>query len=153
MREGCLFCRIIEGREKAWKVYETTSHLTFLTPFPNTSGFTVLIPKEHISSDVFAMDSEQYSALFLATREVAGLLEKAFGCKRVGLIAEGMAIDHAHVKLVPMHGIPGGPWEPILSDAHKFNEHYQGYLSSADGPRMSDIELLKIQERILSASR
>jgi diadenosine tetraphosphate (Ap4A) HIT family hydrolase len=139
------------GQEKAWKIYESADHLAFLTPFPNTPGFTVLVPKEHLPSDVFTLKDEQYTALFLAAKDVVSLLKKSLACKRVGLIAEGMAIDHAHLKLIPMHGIPDGPWTPMISGVHEFREQYDGYLSAGEGPRMSDSELDKIQERILRA--
>jgi len=152
MQESCLFCRLIAGQEKVWKIYETTEHLAFLTPFPNTPGFTVLVPKKHLGSDVFMLKDEEYKSLFLAAREVTDLLKKSLLCKRVGLIAEGMAIDHAHLKLIPLHGIPDGPWKPMLSGVHEYHEQYDGYLSTEDGPRMSDEELTQIQERILRAA-
>jgi histidine triad (HIT) family protein len=152
MKEDCLFCKIVRGEIPSWNVFESDSHLGFLTPFPNTPCFTVLVPKEHLGSDVFTLEDERYAALFLAAREVTALLKKSLGCKRVGLIAEGMAIDHAHLKLIPMHGIPDGPWEPMVSGVHEFHERYEGYLSAGDGPRMPDAELDQIQERILRAS-
>ncbi|HWF43876.1 MAG TPA: HIT family protein [Candidatus Kapabacteria bacterium] len=152
MQETCLFCRLIAGQEKAWKIYETEGHVAFLTPFPNTPGFTVLVPKEHLGSDVFTLEDERYTALFLAAREVTALLKKSLICKRVGLIAEGMAIDHAHLKLIPMHGIPDGPWQPMVSGIYEFQERYDGYLSAGEGPRMPDAELDQIQERILRAA-
>jgi hypothetical protein len=65
---------------------------------------------------------------------------------------EGMGIDHAHVKLIPMHGIPDGEWKPILSQHEVFNERYQGYLTTHDGPRLSDEELNRIQALIKSSA-
>ncbi len=147
----CLFCSIAVGEIPSWTIFESERYLAFLTPFPNTPGFTVVIPKHHLPSAVLSLPKEEYAALFETAREVSELLERSLECKRVGLVAEGMGIDHAHVKLIPMHGIPDGPWEPMLSIEHPFSERYVGYLTTHDGPRMADAELLKIQERIVRA--
>ncbi|MDP4233208.1 MAG: HIT family protein [Bacteroidota bacterium] len=149
--EDCIFCKIVRGDFPSWKVFESASHIAFLTPFPNTPGFTVVIPKAHETGAILSMDEEKYLDLMMAARNVAHTLERALNCKRVGLIAEGMGVDHAHVKLIPMHGIPDGPWKPILSKEPRFTEIYQGYLTTHDGPRMPDAELTRVQNLILSA--
>ncbi len=149
MKNDCLFCKIVTGEIPSWNVFESEQYLAFLTPFPNTPGFTVVISKEHLPSAIFSLDEVEYTKLLLAAREVAHLLEHGLHCKRVAMIAEGMAIDHAHIKLIPLHGIPDGEWQPMLSHAPSFSEEYQGYLTSNDGPRMSDEELSKIQGAIL----
>jgi histidine triad (HIT) family protein len=146
----CIFCKIVAGTFPSWKVHESDSHIAFLTPFPNTPGFTVVIPKSHEPSAVLTLDDATYSALLLAAKEVASRIERTMQCKRVGLVAEGMGVDHAHVKLIPMHGIPDGPWKAMLSDEPSFTATYQGYLTTNDGPRMSDDELTRIQQLILS---
>ncbi len=153
MNDNCLFCKIVRGEIPSWKIFESPNHLAFLTPFPNTPGFTVVIPKKHHPSDLFALDNTDYAALLASARGVAHLLERGLDCKRVAMIAEGMAIDHAHLKLIPLHGIPEGPWQPILSHAPHFSEKYEGYLTSVDGPRMTDEELNRIQGAILSARK
>jgi histidine triad (HIT) family protein len=153
MNEDCLFCKIVNGEISSWKIFESEHQLAFLTPFPNTPGFTVVIPKEHLSSAIFSLDEKEYAALLNAAREVAHLLERGLHCKRVGMIAEGMGVDHAHIKLIPMHGIPDGSWQPILSNDPHFSERYKGYLTTHDGPRMSDEELSNIQGAILHARK
>ena len=40
-----IFDKIVRGEMESYKVWEDNKHLAFLTPFPNTPGFTVLIPK------------------------------------------------------------------------------------------------------------
>ena len=42
-----LFDKIISGEIPSYKVWEDDKHLAFLTPFPNTPGLTVLIPKKN----------------------------------------------------------------------------------------------------------
>ena len=43
----CIFCQIVEGKAPCHKVWEDEHHLAFLSIFPNTDGFTVVIPKKH----------------------------------------------------------------------------------------------------------
>ncbi len=146
----CIFCSIIAGSEKSWLVYEDENHAAFLTPFPNTPGFTVLVTKEHLDSNVLGLDEDRFAEMLKAARHLSAILNDKLGTKRTGLIIEGMGVDHAHVKLVPMHGIPEGDWKPMLSGDPKFSEKYEGYLTSHDGPRMSDEELDEIMKKITS---
>ena len=36
-----IFDDIVSGNMKSWKIWEDEKFLAFLTPFPNTPGFTV----------------------------------------------------------------------------------------------------------------
>lgn len=146
----CIFCRIVAKTEPAWVVYEDEHHIAFLTPFPNTPGFTVLAPKEHRSSDVLGLEEKEYLELMKTAKDIAVILNKKLQTKRTGLIVEGMGVDHAHVKLIPMHGIEGGDWKPVLSNKTEFSEIYNGYLTTHDGPRMSDDQLDAIKNKILA---
>ncbi|HET6401504.1 MAG TPA: HIT family protein [Candidatus Kapabacteria bacterium] len=150
--DECFFCRLIEGKAKHWIVYEDDNHVAFLTPFPNTPGFTVLATREHLPSYVPSLPEERFLELLSTARELALILDKQLGTKRTGIVMEGMGIDHAHVKLIPMHGISDGEWKPILSQHDEFSEQYQGYLTTHDGPRMSDAELDRIQLLIQRAA-
>ena len=40
---GCVFCRIVAGQEPAHRIWEDTDHLAFLSIFPNTEGFSVVV--------------------------------------------------------------------------------------------------------------
>jgi histidine triad (HIT) family protein len=149
--DECFFCRIFNGAEKSWIVYEDDRHVAFLTPFPNTPGFTVLATREHLSSYIPSLQETRFLELMSTARSLALTLDRKLGTKRTGIVMEGMGIDHAHVKLIPMHGIPDGEWKPILSHRDEFNNQYQGYLTTHDEPRMSDAELDRIQALIQRA--
>jgi diadenosine tetraphosphate (Ap4A) HIT family hydrolase len=149
---SCFFCRLVAGLEPSWKIWEDEEHLAFLTPFPNTPGFTVVAPKKHLGSYVFSLEDAEFTALLRAARKVGLILDRALGTRRTGLIAEGMGIDHAHVKLTPLHGIPEGPWKSVRSTVRTFYTRYEGYIASHDGPRMSDEELTALAERIREAA-
>ncbi|MEM9423462.1 MAG: HIT family protein, partial [Spirochaetota bacterium] len=124
----------------------------FLSIFPNTKGFTVVIPKAHYSSYAFEQPDEVLSHLVLATKKVALLLDKAFaGVARTGMFFEGYGVDHLHSKLAPMHGTGNSSgFQLVESKVNKFFDHYEGYLSSHDYERADDEELSKLAAHIRS---
>ena len=142
--------KIISGEMKSWKVWEDDEFLAFLTPFPNTPGFTVVIPKQNPGDYVFSLDNELYERFMRAVKAVANTLEKAFDTPRVALIFEGTGVAYVHAKLVPLHGDLAnetGVWSP-----HKeSHETYQGWITTAEGPKMDDERLDEIQAKIRSA--
>ena len=145
-----IFDDIVSGKMKSWQVWEDGEFLAFLTPFPNTPGFTVVIPKKNIGDYVFGMDDELYARYMKAVKTVAKILEKAFETPRVALIFEGTGIAHVHAKLIPLHGKLAGETD-IWSPHKEFNEEYQGWLTTAEGPKMSDERLDEIQAKIRAA--
>ncbi|EEA25265.1 L-asparaginase, putative [Talaromyces marneffei ATCC 18224] len=129
-----LFARIIRGELSQWRVWEDDEHVAFLTPFPNTDGFTVLAPRAHLSSDVLSLEEQSYTKLMAAAHTVAGILMTAFGAERCGMIFEGFEINYAHIKLIPIHA----PVDPPFDTVAPFHETYQGYVSSLQGPICPD---------------
>lgn len=152
MSESTLFDKIVNGEIPSYKVWEDDNYLAFLTPFPNTPGFTVVIPKKNPGDYIFGMDDDAIAGLMCATKKVAKLLEKAFETSRIALIFEGTGVAHVHAKLIPLHGglaSQTGVW----SKHQEFYPQYVGYLTSVEGPRMSDEELTKIQQKIQEAAK
>ena len=73
-----IFDDIVSGKMKSWQVWEDDEFLAFLTSFPNTPGFTVVIPRQNPGDYVFALDDEKYQRFMAAVKTVANLLERAF---------------------------------------------------------------------------
>ncbi|XP_048846541.1 uncharacterized protein si:ch211-256m1.8 [Brienomyrus brachyistius] len=140
-----LFSRIVRGEEKQWRVWESSEHVAFLTPFPSAPGFTVLVPRRPLPSNIFCLEEDDYKALVLASREVAHLLKKAMGAHGVALIFEGYEIDYAHAKLIPLLSPPENFH---LSSIPQFCSTYQGYVTSADGPLATPDSLKEIQSKV-----
>lgn len=150
--EDCIFCKIAKGELPAHKFWENDKHLAFLSIFPNTEGFSVVITKEHHSSYAFDLPKDVLTGLVAATGEAAKLLDKAFGdVKRTGMIFEGFGVDHVHAKLFPMHGTEAPDWKPIHSNVDKYFEKYEGYISSNDSKRADDAQLAALAEKIRNA--
>ncbi len=142
-----IFDKIVSGEMKSWTVWEDENYLAFLTPFPNTPGFTVVIPKVNAGDYVFSLDDTIYHGLWDATRKVAKQLEKAFATPRVAVVFEGTGVAHVHAKLIPLHGELAGKTD-VWSKHTEFNPTYTGHLTTVEGPKMDDAELDKIQAQI-----
>ena len=145
-----IFDKIVSGEWSSFKVYEDDDYLAFLTPFGNVKGHTVLIPKSNPGSYIFEIDDSVYTDLMLRAKIVAGMLRHAFNVEKVGMVIDGGGVAHAHVQLIPMHGFHEGSTVP--ESARQFFEIYPGFVSSVDGPKMSDEQLEEIQKKIVEAS-
>ncbi|MEI7741974.1 MAG: HIT family protein [bacterium] len=151
--EPCLFCEMVAGRVFVHRVWEDDDHLAFLSSFPNTEGFTVVIPKEHYPSDVCELSYDARADLMEAAAHVAKMLNRAFAdVGRTGIMFEGFGIDHVHAKLFPMHGSRQEVWAPIKSKVRTFFKKYEGFFSSNDGPPMSRERLARIAKKIIEAN-
>lgn len=145
----CIFCKMVRGEMPCHKIWEDEKHLAFLTIFPNTEGFTVVIPKKHYPSYAFDLPDEVLVDLIKATKKVAKLLDRSFAdVGRTGMFFEGFGVDHVHAKLFPMHGTNIPKWKPLKSDIDKYFNQYEGYISSHDYKRADDEKLAKLAEKI-----
>ncbi len=146
----CSFCKIVRGELPCHKIWEDEKHLAFLSIYPNTDGFTVLITKEHYPSYAFDLPDDALKDLIIAAKKVAKLLDKKLeDVGRTGLIFEGFGINHVHAKLFPMHGTANmKEWKPIKSNVNKFFEKYEGYISSHDYKRADDKKLAELVKKI-----
>jgi len=147
-----IFDKLIRGEIESRVVWQDEKHIAFLTPYPNTPGLTVVIPKTNLSDYVFALEDNDYAELLLATRKVAKLLEKALDVSRVALVFEGTGVAYVHAKLYPLHG-PIASQTDVWSETTEFVEEYRGWLTTLEGPKMSDERLDKIQSDIIAAQQ
>lgn len=145
-----IFDKIIRGEMKSWIVWEDEKHVAFLTPFPNTPGLTVVIPRKNIGDYVFALDDKEYVDFLLATKRVANILEKAFETSRVALVFEGTGVAHVHAKLYPLHGQLASATD-VWSDTTEYAEEYRGWITTLEGPKMEDTMLDEIQRKTIKA--
>lgn len=152
MAQRTIFDEIIDGNIPAWKVWEDGKYLAFLTPFANTPGLTVVIPKKNPGDYVFGLDDLEIAGLMAAAKKVANVLEKALDVSRVGLVFEGEGVAHVHAKLYPMHGNLKPERLQALARHQEFYPEYPGYISTVEGPRMSDEQLNELQKKIREAA-
>ena len=142
----CIFCEIVARRLDAGVYWENDEFMAFLTTFPSTEGFTCVVPKAHYGSDVLKMPDDVLQRFIVASKKVAQVLENYYAdVGRVGLMMEGTGIDHAHIKLMPLHGtenLKRGEWKQFLSGKEVWFDKYEGWISSNDGPNV-DFSVLK----------
>jgi len=150
--QDCWYCKIAQGKEPCHKIWENEDFLAFLSIFPNTDGFTILITKQHFESYIFDLKDELLHKLILASKIVAKLLDtKLKDVEKTGIIVESNGIDHAHIKLIPMHGTHKiNKWSAPTGFLDKYFNKYEGYLSSHESIRKDDKELEKIAKKIRS---
>ena len=144
----CIFCKIVKGEVPSVKIWENKNFLAILDVFPNTKGMTLLMPKKHYDSDAIEMNDKIYSDFFLATKKVAIILKKSLKVNRIAIVMEGMGVNHAHIKLYPLHGV-GKNFKPCLAGEKIFLKKYPGYLTTQIGPKAETKELQKIAKQII----
>lgn len=150
--DNCIFCEIAKGVIPASIYWQNEEFMAFLSMDPNTEGFSCIIPKKHYGSDVMKMPDEVLKRFIVAAKKVTAVLENYFAdVGRVGVIMEGTGIDHAHIKLVPMHGtgyMKKGEWRQVLSGKEFWFPKYEGWISSGGGPKADREALKRLAEKI-----
>ena len=133
MSEDCIFCKIAKGELPCHKIWEDENYLSFLSIFPNTDGFTIVIPKQHRESYVFDNDNKVMNNLMIATKTTARILDNYFkDVGRSAVVFEGFGVDHLHFKIYPLHGTALADWKPIEKKEDVFFEKYPGYVTTLE---------------------
>jgi diadenosine tetraphosphate (Ap4A) HIT family hydrolase len=143
-KSDCIFCDIAQKSQKSHIVWETSSHLAFLSIYPNMHGVTVVIPKQHRSSYVFDLEDKELKDLVVAAKQVAKILDmKLEGVGRTAMVFEGFGVDHVHAKLYPLPGTSkfSKQWQQIKSNNNTYFTQYSGYICSNDSHRAKENEL------------
>ena len=147
--EECIFCKIVKGEIPSYKIWEDEKFIAILDIFPNTKGMTLVIPKAHYDSYAFDMNDNDYSSFMLAAKKVGKIMDTKLNVRRTAMVMEGMGVNHAHLKLYPMHGLfekfePIVPVDPLNQKI--FFEKYEGYLTTLLGPKATDESLEDLQK-------
>ncbi len=140
--EDCVFCKIVNREIDSAKIWEDEKFIAILDIMPNTKGMTLVLTKEHYDSYAFDMPKKEYLEFMSASKKVAKILEKGLGVKRVAMVMEGMGINHAHIKLYPLHGLEE-KFEETWAEKRVFFEKYEGYITTQSGEQ---VELRKLKD-------
>jgi len=149
----CVFCDFTEDDSILKRVFwEDKKFIAFLSGWPTTPGYCVVIPKKHYGSDILAMPNKALQEYIVACKKVSNILLKYYrDVGRVAVIMEGMGVDHAHFKLFPMHGtryLKKGKWKQTQGGHDEYFRKYPGYVTSNSGPRVPDKKLIKLATKI-----
>ncbi|MGH7694971.1 MAG: HIT family protein [Gemmatimonadaceae bacterium] len=101
---SCVFCEIVAGTSPASIVYRDDVVLAFMTTRPTAPGECLVIPKAHV--DHFTdVDDDTAQQIMVVAQRIGRRLRTAFKPLRVGMVVHGFGVPHAHLLLVPQHGI------------------------------------------------
>ena len=98
----CIFCRILEGHEKASFVAQGSDAVAFLDLHPINEGHTLIVPRKHAIS-IGDVDEVSAVAMWSLARRVAGALRTSgLRCEAINLFladgaAAGQEVFHLHV--------------------------------------------------------
>ena len=143
----CIFCKIVRWELPSWLIWEDDKHYAFLDLFPNCKWQALVIPKKHCDSKVFEMEKQSYSDLMLASKSVSHILKDTFGIERVGMIMEWMGVNHAHIKLYPMHWLDADR-TPDESTEKVFYDEYPGFLTTKTGEMLDQEKISSLLQII-----
>ena len=98
----CIFCDIIARVENAFIVYENAHAIVFLDKHPINVGHVLVVPKDHVEA-FYALDEDAFIALMLVVRRVASVIGAAYQPRKVGMLAAGFDVAHAHIHVLPLY--------------------------------------------------
>lgn len=124
--EETIFTKIIKGAIPCYKIYEDDLVLAFLDIHPVQPGHTLVVPKRQVEF-VWDLTDEEYVAVMLTAKKIAGHMRDVLDVRYVGERIIGVDVPHAHVQLIP------------FNVADEFNAH-QDMNGEPDGASLKAIE-------------
>jgi histidine triad (HIT) family protein len=98
----CAFCDVVERGGGALTVYENPDAVVFLDKHPINVGHVLVVPRRHAES-FYELDEDSFVGLMLVVRRMASALEAAYRPRKVGMLAAGFDVAHAHIHVLPMY--------------------------------------------------
>lgn len=103
--EECIFCKIIEGKIPAAKVYEDQYVISFLDIMPANKGHCLIVPKRH-AQNLIEMGDDDLAATIKAAKKVARAISLSFGNGSFNIVMNngkeaGQLVNHAHIHVIP----------------------------------------------------
>ena len=99
-----IFSKIIAGEIPCHKVAENDSCFAFMDIMPLAMGHVLVVPKVEVDR-YFDLDESTLNELTVFSKKIAGAIEKAVPCNRVGVAVIGLEVPHAHVHLIPLNSV------------------------------------------------
>ena len=108
---------------------------------------SLVLTKKHYDSYAFDMPKKIYQTFMNVTKKVAKILEKGLNLHRVAMVMEGMGINHAHIKLYPLHGL-NEKFKEMWAKDEVFFKKYDGYISTQLGPKANIQKLNELAKKL-----
>ena len=97
---SCIFCEIVAGKQKAYKIYEVKDSLVILDVNPLARGHCLAISKRHVQW-WHELEGSEISSLFNAAKIASERIMRLFKPDFVMMYARGRRIPHVHIFLIP----------------------------------------------------
>ena len=113
--EGCRFCAIVTGDERAHVVFEDEISIAFLDHRPLFPGHALLVPREHFET-VWDLPDDLVGPLFTTAKSLSGAIRTAMGSQGAFIALNNVvsqSVPHLHIHLVPRNrkdGLRGFFW-------------------------------------------
>lgn len=103
--EDCIFCKIVKGKAKSWKIWENEEVYAFLDIHPASRYHTLVIPKKHYEN-IFDVPEKELKEVIAVVRKIAKLYEQKLGIKNLQIINNNgteaqQDVFHVHFHIVP----------------------------------------------------
>lgn len=103
--EECIFCKIVDGKIPAAKVYEDDTVISFLDILPANKGHCLVIPKKHYET-LLDIPDEELANLIKTVKKVTKALSLSIGNGSFNIIMNngkiaGQLVNHAHMHIIP----------------------------------------------------
>jgi len=105
MKSDCIFCKIIKGEERSWKVYEDKNVYAFLDIHPVSEYHTLVIPKNHYEN-IFDVPEEELMFVMNIVKKLVKLYSIKLGINNVQIINSSgpeaqQDVFHFHIHIIP----------------------------------------------------
>ncbi len=104
---NCIFCKIVKGEAKSWKILENAHVYAFLDIHPVSKYHTLVIPKRHYEN-LFDIPEEDLKEVIAGVRTIVKLYEEKLGIQHVQILSNNgreaqQDVFHSHFHIIPRH--------------------------------------------------
>ncbi|MCL2007203.1 MAG: HIT family protein [Treponema sp.] len=105
--DDCIFCKIVKGELKSWKVYEDDFTYAFFDINPISEYHTLVIPKKHYEN-IFDITENDFLHLSKTMKKITNMYNKKLGMKNIQIICNSGSeaqqdVFHIHFHIIPRH--------------------------------------------------
>jgi len=103
--KDCIFCKIIEGKIPADKVYEDDKVISFLDIMPANKGHCLIVPKKHYEN-MEKTPEDMLSRMIVVAKKLGKAQSLAMGNHSYNLLLNngkeaGQIVKHIHLHVIP----------------------------------------------------
>jgi histidine triad (HIT) family protein len=124
----CIFCRIVKGEARSWKVFENEHVFAFLDIHPVSEYHTLVIPKKHYEN-IFDVPEAELLQVMQVVKQLVTLYNRKAGIQNVQIINSSGSeaqqdVFHLHFHIVPRQKGDGQNvrWTTHSAWTEKFDE-------------------------------